>query len=173
MNANYSQLTILDKKTRKLFVALVYCLAMSNSTLSSSLPGGTSVHLRSYFSITNPLLATLPTSIYLVGYVVGPLLFAPLSERFGRKPMILLSHALFTCATIGCALSPTFEVLVFFRALAGVGGATPISLIGGVYSDLYTDQRVRGCATAAYSVVSVENTNHAKRLMVYRLRQYR
>ncbi|KAL1616866.1 hypothetical protein SLS56_011234 [Neofusicoccum ribis] len=127
---------------------------MSNSTLASSLPGGTSVYLRSYFSITDPLLAALPTSMYLVGYVVGPLFFAPLSERFGRKPMILLSHILFTCATLGCALSPSFQVLVFFRAIAGVGGATPISLIGGVYSDLYTDQRVRGRATAAYSVIT-------------------
>ncbi|GME29169.1 MFS general substrate transporter [Neofusicoccum parvum] len=141
-------------KKKKFIVASVYCLAMSNSTLASSLPGGTSVYLRSYFSITDPLLAALPTSMYLVGYVVGPLFFAPLSERFGRKPMILLSHILFTCATLGCALSPSFQILVFFRAIAGVGGATPISLIGGVYSDLYADQRVRGRATAAYSVIT-------------------
>lgn len=140
---------------KKLFVASVYCLAMCNSTISSSLPGGTSLYIRKQFSVSSPVQAALPTSVFLLGYVIGPLLFAPLSEKYGRKPISLLSFAIYTCASLACGLSPSFKALVAFRVIAGVGGATPISVIGGVYADLYVDQRTRGRATAIYTAVCI------------------
>lgn len=126
---------------------------MLNSNLSSSLPGGTLPAIGEHFGITNPVAYVLPSTSFLLGYVVGPLLLAPLSEHFGRKPILVNSFIIFLSFTIGCALAPTFAALVVFRFFAGVGSATPISVIGGVYADIFPDPKARGRATAAYTVV--------------------
>lgn len=77
-----------------------------------------------------------------------------MSEVYGRKKVLLLSFILYLAATLGCALSPNYVALVVFRLVAGMGGATPISVIGGVYADIFNDPAVRGTATAGYTVVS-------------------
>lgn len=98
--------------------------------------------------------------MYLVGYIVGPLVFAPLSEHFGRRHILLLTSGLFTSMSIGCTLAPTFAWLLTFRFLAGAGGSAPISIIGGVYADIFPDPTIRGRATAAYTVVGRDHQPH-------------
>ncbi|RYP20275.1 hypothetical protein DL767_009486 [Monosporascus sp. MG133] len=140
-------------KKKKLFVAGTVCLAMLNSNLSSSLPGGALPAVAEYFQVTDPVAYVLPSTLFLIGYIVGPLVLAPLSEHFGRKPILVCSFTVYLTFTIGCAFAPTFSALVAFRLFAGIGSATPISVIGGVYADIFSDQKTRGQATAAYTVV--------------------
>lgn len=127
----------------------------TNSTLSSSLPGGADSYITDYFHITNNLQRILPSTVYLLGYVVGPLLLSPLSEQYGRKQLLLFANVCFIGASIGCALSPTFNILVVFRAFAGLAAAVPLTVIGGVYADIFEDPVSRGKATAAYTIVSL------------------
>lgn len=129
-------------------------MAMFNSTISSSLPGGASPYISDYFNVSDPSAKLLPSTVYLVGYIVGPLLLSPMSEEIGRRPILLLASALFFVSSIACALSPNFATLVVFRFFAGAGGSAPISIIGGVLADIYEDPAVRGTATAAYTVVT-------------------
>jgi MFS family permease len=77
-----------------------------------------------------------------------------MSEQYGRRPIMISSFGLFLCFSLGCALAPSFAALVVFRFFAGIGGSTSISVIGGVYADLFNDKKVRGQATAMYTVVS-------------------
>ena len=51
-----------------------------NSTMGSALPSGTTEAVQKYWNIHNEELLVLPVSIYLIGYILGPLIFAPLSE---------------------------------------------------------------------------------------------
>lgn len=126
---------------------------MFNSTLSSSLPGGASYYISSYFHITKPVEQLLVSTTYLTGYVIGPLIFAPMSEQFGRKNLLLITGGLFLAMSLACIFAPTYATLLLFRFFAGMGGSAPISVIGGVYADVFADPGARGTATAAYTMV--------------------
>lgn len=70
---------------KKKFVTFVGVALVVNSTIGSSIASGATLEFSNYFHPDNQEQLVLPTSIYLVGYVLGPLLFGPLSESYGRK----------------------------------------------------------------------------------------
>jgi MFS family permease len=75
------------------------------------------------FGNTNDIVGSMTVSIYLLGYVVGPIFIAPLSEIYGRKPVLTVSNIFFSIWQIGCALAPNVEGLVVSRFFSGLGGA--------------------------------------------------
>lgn len=83
------------------------------------------------FGVSSTEQLILPTSIYLVGYTFGPLIFGPLSESFGRKPAMVSAFAFYTIFSVATALAPNFAAIIVFRFLAGVAGACPIAVVGG------------------------------------------
>jgi multidrug resistance protein len=90
-------------------------------------------------------------SIYVCGYVIGPLLLAPLCEIYGRRIVLTGANVFFCVWQIGCALSQNITSLIIFRLLAGIGGSGCLTIGGGVISDLFHPDR-RGKATAIYTV---------------------
>lgn len=69
------------------------------------------------------LASTSAVSFFLLGFATGPLLFAPLSEMFGRLPIIWVTLFLFVLSNIGCALAPNIQTLLAFRFIGGLLGA--------------------------------------------------
>ena len=70
-------------------------------------------------------------SVYLAVYSVMSLFHGPLSDAYGRRRVILCFTALFTVASLGCALAPNFATLLVFRALQGVAAGAGL-IIGRV-----------------------------------------
>lgn len=68
----------------------------------------------------------MTVSIYLLGYAVGPVFIAPLSEMYGRKPVLSVANVFFCLWQVGCALAPNIAALVIFRFFSGVGGAASL-----------------------------------------------
>lgn len=95
----------------------------------------------------------LPISIYLVGYVLGPLLFGPLSETYGRKWIMTGTFSCFTIFTLACAVAPNWPSLLIFRLIVGVNAACPVSVVGGLYADIFADPVKRGRAMALFMAV--------------------
>ncbi|GES60434.1 MFS general substrate transporter [Aspergillus terreus] len=94
------------------------------------------------FHNTSETVGAMTVSIYLVGYVIGPLFMAPLSEIYGRRLVLASANVFFCVWQIGCALAPNMAALIVFRLLCGIGGAGCLTLGGGVIADLFrTDQR--------------------------------
>ena len=89
------------------------------------------------FSITNSTIASLTISIFLLGYSIGPLVFAPLSELYGRCIVMHTSILGFLLFSICCALSQNTIQLVIFRFLCGVSGSAPLALGAGILSDIW------------------------------------
>ena len=118
--------------------------------MGSALPSGSTRVVQKYFNVTEQELLVLPVSIYLIGYILGPMIFAPLSESYGRKIIMICTFVLFTTMVLGCALTPNFAGLILFRLFAGIGASTPISVIGGIYADIYSTPRARGAAITAF-----------------------
>ncbi|KAK5703737.1 hypothetical protein LTR97_002750 [Elasticomyces elasticus] len=131
-------------RPKKIYVVVVSMVMVMNSTIGSSIAAGGVQETRRYFNVTSDELLVLPVSIYLIGYVIGPLVFAPLSESYGRKPVMISTFVVFTAFTLGTALAPTFAGLVVMRLLVGIGASTPMSVIGGIYADIYNTRKARG-----------------------------
>lgn len=62
----------------------------------------------------------------------------------------LQRRAVYTAFTLGCALAPSFASLIVFRLFVGVGASAPISIVGGIYADIYADPTTRGRAMTAF-----------------------
>ncbi|KAK5116436.1 hypothetical protein LTR62_007983 [Meristemomyces frigidus] len=131
-------------RTKKIYVVGTSMMMVMNSTIGSSIASGATVETSQYFHVTNQEQLVLPISIYLIGYVLGPLVFAPMSETYGRKSVMIGTFVLFTAFTLACALAPTFASLIVFRFLVGIGSSTPISVVGGIYADIYNTRKARG-----------------------------
>ncbi|PVH80441.1 MFS general substrate transporter [Cadophora sp. DSE1049] len=135
-------------KWTKSFVFTTGLLLVMNSTVGSSLPSNSSTSILSSFPSVTSLQMVLPVSMYLVGFVFGPMLWGPLSEVLGRRTVLLSAFLLYAVFTMACALAPNFPALLVFRLVAGVGAAAAVAVVGGVYADIYPDTRERGWAIA-------------------------
>ncbi|KAG4434633.1 hypothetical protein IFR05_009897 [Cadophora sp. M221] len=135
---------------QKLVITVIGILVTINSTLGSSLPSNEISYITNTFGIKNKSVKILPMSIYLVGYIFGPILFAPLSELYGRRWITIGTFSLFTLSTMGAALAPNWSSLLIFRLLAGIGASAPISVVGGIYADIYESPIARGRSVAVF-----------------------
>ena len=130
-------------------------MQVMNSTIGSSLPRGAIQHISNYFGVVDEEKLVLPISLFLVGYVLGPLLYGPLSEQYGRRYPLLIGYILFCAFSLGCALAPNYPALLVFRLLNGMAAAAPIAIITGVYADINNDPIKRGRTMAWFMAVSL------------------
>ena len=91
------------------------------------------ISINSLDSNSNQLLITM---IFL-GLGSGQLLFGPLSDSFGRKPMVYIGLSVFAVASIICVLSPSLEWMIFGRILQGIGLAAPRTIAIAIIRDMY------------------------------------
>ncbi|ALG69506.1 multidrug effflux MFS transporter [Beggiatoa leptomitoformis] len=79
----------------------------------------------------------LTLSIFLVGFAVGQLVYGPLADRFGRKPVMLGGMVIFTAATVGCIFVQSIDGLIILRFLQALGGCVGPVLGRTVVRDIY------------------------------------
>ncbi|KAI1081563.1 MFS general substrate transporter [Whalleya microplaca] len=132
---------------------LVWALAAISfmSPFSSSVLAPAIRYFNEEFQNTNDTKGPLPVSIYLLGYAVGPLFLAPLSEIYGRASVLTLSNVFFCLWHIGCALAPSLDFLIVFRFFSGVGGSGCMTLGGAVIGDLFPIEG-RGVALSTWAL---------------------
>ncbi|KAK1506071.1 hypothetical protein CTAM01_03406 [Colletotrichum tamarilloi] len=102
----------------------------------------------------NPTLADLTVSAYVLGFSAGPLLLAPLSETFGKKPVYQVCNVVLLACNLACMVAPSAEWLIVFRFLAGCAGASPITQGTGTATDVMTkEKRARAMSVMAFGSV--------------------
>ncbi|KAI1435376.1 major facilitator superfamily transporter [Xylaria sp. CBS 124048] len=121
------------------------------SPLSSSILAPAISAISREFHTTDATKASFPVSIFLLGYVVGPLFLSPLSEIYGRAVVLTVANVFFCVWHIGYALAPSLNSLIVFRFLCGVGGAGCMTLGGAVIGDMFPVVE-RGKALALWSI---------------------
>ncbi|MEG1905799.1 MAG: MFS transporter, partial [Bacteroidales bacterium] len=57
----------------------------------------------------------------LLGSIIGVIFAGPMGDKLGRKVTMILAALLFTASAVGCAVSTTYEILVIFRIIGGIG----------------------------------------------------
>lgn len=103
------------------------------------------------FGTSNNQVATFVVSIFVLGFAVGPLLMAPMSELYGRTPVYHVCNPLFVIFSVGCALATNSGMLMAFRFLAGFVGVAVVTCGSGTIADMMPPER-RGAAMSVWSV---------------------
>ena len=83
-------------------------------------------------------------------FAIGPLLWAPLSEMYGRQLMFLITYAIMTAFNAAAAGSQNIETLIILRFFAGAFGSSPLTNAGGVIADMFTATK-RGLALSVFA----------------------
>jgi DHA1 family bicyclomycin/chloramphenicol resistance-like MFS transporter len=83
----------------------------------------------------------LTISSYLLGFATGQILYGPISDRFGRKPVMMVALVLYGIGSIICATTQSIEMLAALRFAQALGGAGAIVLARAVVRDLYSGVR--------------------------------
>ncbi|QIV95948.1 Bcr/CflA subfamily drug resistance transporter [Allofrancisella inopinata] len=85
---------------------------------------------------------TITVSTYLVGFGVGMLIWGALSDRYGRKKILILGMLIYTISTILCSLSSDFETLTFMRFIQGLGDSPAAVAAMAILKDCYRGQKL-------------------------------
>jgi len=117
--------------------------------ISSLCAPETSLTLREY-GLTSKTVGAFMISIYVLGYALGPLFLAPLSEMYGRVTIINASSAFFNAFLLGCSFTPNMPSLILMRLLAGVGGSAVMTITSAVIGDAF---RVHERAAASCIII--------------------
>lgn len=126
-----------------LFVLVFASLAsiMSTDIYTPSLP-----YLSSFFNV-RPNIVQLTISLNVLMFGVGQMIHGPLSDRFGRKPVLLTAIFLFSVISFVCAFAQSIEQLIVARMLQGFIGAAEAVICMAVFKDLFNEkQQVRALA---------------------------
>ncbi|PWY92140.1 MFS multidrug transporter [Aspergillus heteromorphus CBS 117.55] len=92
----------------------------------------------------------LVVTVFVIGFGVGPMVFAPLSEMVGRRVVYTATLLLALIFIIPCAVAPNIGTLIVCRAIDGIAFSAPMTLVGGTLSDLWKNEE-RGVPMAAFS----------------------
>ncbi|KAH8755703.1 major facilitator superfamily domain-containing protein [Diaporthe sp. PMI_573] len=133
----------------------ITCFVSMLNVLTCLCAGGYSSgkeELTSNFEVS-PEVGTVGLSMYILGFAVGPLILAPMSEYFGRNPVYMLSWFLLVIFQIPLALAPNIAAVIACRLLQGFFGSAPLTNTGGTVSDLWARDEC-GPAMAIYGLSS-------------------
>ncbi|GFF41824.1 uncharacterized transporter C36.03c [Aspergillus udagawae] len=98
-----------------------------------------------------PEVGTLGTTLYILGFASGPLIWAPTSELIGRRWPLTIGMLGVAIFTISAAVCKDIQTLIICRFFAGLFGASQLSVVPAVLSDVYNNAQ-RGTAITIYSL---------------------
>ncbi|KAI1098396.1 MFS general substrate transporter [Jackrogersella minutella] len=134
---------------RRWYVTVCSVLLVVNATFASSAVSGCFGSIAKEFGISIEA-AGLTITLFLLGYCAGPLIFAPLSEFYGRRWIFYGTFSLYIVFNFLCAFAPNFGSLLVGRFLTGTFVSAPLSNSPGVLADLWGSVE-RGNAMAVFS----------------------
>ncbi|KAJ6113492.1 hypothetical protein N7523_006809 [Penicillium sp. IBT 18751x] len=133
----------------KIYISAMLAFTSICSTFDSAIFSASSKNVSSYFGVGLEV-SVLSSTLYIVGYASGPLLWAPLSELKGRRPGIIIAMLGFGIFNTAVAVSKDIQTLMICRFFCGIFGSSPLAVVAAVFSDIYNN-RTRGIAIACFS----------------------
>lgn len=107
---------------------------------------------------TNPSDNQLFIIMIFLGLGLGPLLFGPLSDSLGRKPVVYMGFSLFVLASLVCVSTDSLWVMIFGRIVQGIGLSAPRTIAIAIIRDLYSGDymaRIMSFVTVVFLLVPI------------------
>lgn len=128
----------LDTNSTAMTVLLALMTALGPVTMNiyvASLP-----HIATAFAASAGTVQ-FTLSLYLVGFAAGQIVYGPMSDAFGRRPMLLTGFLIYLISTAVCAMAWSIEALIAARFFQAFGAAGPIIITRAVVRDLHSGSR--------------------------------
>ncbi|MCP4429429.1 MAG: multidrug effflux MFS transporter, partial [Gammaproteobacteria bacterium] len=123
-----------------LVVIFVMVLAESASIMSTDLYTPSLPDLVTWFN-TTPELLKLTISINVIAYGAAQIIYGPLADRFGRRPVMLTAISLFILSSLLCAFVRTIDELLIARVLQGLFASAEAVICLAVFRDLFDEKQ--------------------------------
>ena len=121
-----------------------FCVAFNSAVITSDIIG-----VSKTFHVSEEV-SLLPITLFVVGFGVGPMVFAPLSELYGRRLIYASTLLVAVIFIIPCAVAENIGTLLVCRLIDGIAFSAPMTLVGGTLADLWRNEE-RGVPMAAFS----------------------
>lgn len=118
----------------KIIIILCLISSLGRFVLDSYLPSLPAISL--YFNMADSS-TQMTLTVYLLGFSISQLVYGPLSDRYGRRAIILLGMVIFLIGSFVCAIASTPEILFISRLVAGVGAGACGVLNRAIASDCF------------------------------------
>ncbi|KAF2024513.1 MFS general substrate transporter [Setomelanomma holmii] len=134
---------------KKLYLGAILAFDALSATMGSSIFSSAIRPVSMEFGVISEV-GTLGTSLFVFGYAFGPLMWAPFSELYGRKPPIIIAAFGFAIFSIAVAVGKDLQTVLICRFFAGLFGSAPLAIVAAVFADMFNN-KVRGLAVAVFS----------------------
>ncbi|ORY11706.1 major facilitator superfamily domain-containing protein [Clohesyomyces aquaticus] len=134
---------------KKLFLGAILAFDALSATMGSSIFSSATRPVSMEFGVIQEV-GTLGTSFFVFGYAFGPLMWAPFSELYGRRPPLVFGAFGFAVFSLAVAVGKDLQTVLICRFFAGVFGSCPLAVVAAVFADMF-DNKLRGLAVAVFS----------------------
>jgi MFS transporter, DHA1 family, multidrug resistance protein len=110
--------------------------------------------LNTSFNVSSAV-AGLTLSLFMAGFAISQLVFGPFSDRYGRRPILLIGCGVFALANVMCAIAPSIHTLIAWRFVAGVGAGAAAVLEMAIVRDLFKGSAARAQFSYINLVMSI------------------
>lgn len=133
-----------------IFMAVVAAIGGILFGYDTAVISGTTAIVKSQFGLTD-MMEGWYVGCALIGSIAGVLVAGSLSDYLGRKLTMLISAALFSISAIGCAVCGSFDSLVAYRIIGGVGIGI-VSIVSPIYISEVSPAKIRGTLVSLYQL---------------------
>ncbi|KAF1814799.1 putative MFS multidrug transporter [Eremomyces bilateralis CBS 781.70] len=141
------------KVGKKIWTTALYGLTTMGATFLSSVYTPAVQQVTDQFEVGR-IVGQLGLALLLFGFGVGPLLWAPISEVYGRKNAVILPYFIATMFVFGSGAAKDIQTLMITRFFAGFFASAPITNTGGVLADIWPAQQ-RAAAMVGYAMAVI------------------
>lgn len=134
---------------KKMLTGVMLAFDALSASMGSSIFSSATAPVAAEFGVGREV-GTLGTSLFVFGYAFGPLMWAPISELYGRRPPLVIAAFGFSIFTIAVAVAKDVQTIMICRFFAGLCGSSPLAIVAAVFADMFSNE-VRGLAVAVFS----------------------
>jgi MFS transporter, DHA1 family, multidrug resistance protein len=131
-------------------IVIASIMALNPLAMDMMLPALPNIASTFHIETANRPQAVLST--FLIGFGVGQFVMGPLSDRFGRRPVLIDGMALYCIASVLAIMAPSFETLLLARALQGLGTSATRVIATSIVRDCYAGRRMASVMSLAMMV---------------------
>src|SRR4030088_2423678 len=131
-------------------VVIASIMALNPLAMDMMLPALPNISSAFHIAVANRPQMVL--SIFLLGFGVGQFVMGPLSDRFGRRPVLLGGMAVYCIASLLAIAAPSFETLLLARALQGLGTSATRVIAVSIVRDCYAGRRMASVMSLAMMI---------------------